>query len=113
MSAAFLEALLTAAGQADARRAVESVLKTWAGERIYVPRGPLQRDGDTAADLARRLIFGGVTTRSAAEILRKRRGLSARHARRLVRACVAMRGQSMAASRARMEPMTHKEPING
>ena len=92
----FIEAVLAAAGQADPRREVEAVLRMWAGCRVYLPRTPLQRI-EPAADLARRLVFGGVGARAAAELLRLRRGLSARHARRLVRSAVAMRGQSVSA----------------
>ena len=102
----FIQALLAAASAADPRQQVEAVLRQWAGERVYLPRTPLQRT-EPAADLAQRLIFGGVGARAAAELLRLRRGLSARHARRLVRAAVAMRGQRMAVLPCTMHGMTN------
>ena len=102
----FIEAQLAAASAADSRQQVEAVLRQWAGERVYLPRTPLQRI-EPAADLAQRLIFGGVGARAAAELLRLRRGLSARHARRLVRAAVAMRGQRMAVLPCTMHGMTN------
>ena len=97
----FIQALMAAASAADPRQQVEAVLRQWAGERVYLPRTPLQRI-EPAADLARRLVFGGVGARAAAELLRLRRGLSARHARRLVRSAVAMRAQNVSASAAMM-----------
>jgi hypothetical protein len=92
----FAEALLAAAAGPEPLRGVQAVLRQWAGERVYLPRTRPQ-DEDTAADLARRLVAAGVGRGAAVEILLQRRELSPRHARRLVRAAVDMRGQRMAA----------------
>ncbi len=94
----FLQAILAAAGD---RRQVEAVLRQWGGSRIYVPRGPLRRA--EPADLARRLVFGGVGRQAAQQMLQQRCLVSARHARRLVRAAVAIRGQTVSASAPKME----------
>lgn len=90
----FVEGLLQRAGN---RRQVEQWLRQWGGERVYLPRRSVPQ-GPTPADVARELVFASVGRGAAAAIVRARCGISDRHARRLVRAAVAVRGQTMSAS---------------
>jgi hypothetical protein len=90
----FVEALLRAAG--PQRRQVAAVLRMWAGERVYLPRRAVPQ-GPTAADVARLLVFAGVTRAAAVENVKRRCGISTRHARRLVGVAVAIRGQAVSA----------------
>lgn len=99
----FIAALLKAAGEPDPVRAVEAVLWEWGGERVRLPRRPLRAE-DSAADLARRLVFAGVGRGAAVAMLLQRRDISPRHARRLVRAAVDVRGPAMSASRQTLFP---------
>lgn len=98
----FVDDLLRAADLAGARREIEAVLELWASQRVYIPTDT--RRADRAADVARRLVFGGVGTRAATAMVRDRFGLSRRHASRLVRAAVDMRGQRMSPLRLTIEP---------
>lgn len=100
---AFAEALLAAAAGPEPLRAVEGVLRQWAGERVYVPRRRAQTE-DTAAALARHLVGNGVMRSAAVAILLQRHDISERHARRLVRAAVDRRGQGMSALRSMIDP---------
>ncbi len=93
----FVQALLAAAGQGDARAQVERVLRMWAGQRVYIPVAALVR-GQTARQAAIEIVRAGVGTRAAQAMLVQRFGLSARHARRLVRAGVDVRGHAMSAN---------------
>jgi hypothetical protein len=90
------ELLAAAEGFGSCQREIEAVLRRWSGRRVYVPKEQ-GRQVVTATDLASHLVQGGATRSEAVDILRHRRGLSARHARRLVRAAVDTRGQEMAA----------------
>lgn len=92
--ATFVDELLHALGEAPTRQQVEAVLRKWAGGKVYVNARPLRRF--EPADVARRLVFSGVTRTSAVETLCGR-GVSDRHARRLVAQAVAERGQAMTA----------------
>lgn len=112
MPGRFVDDLLAAADHAGARTQVAQVLERWAGQRVYLPMGPPSAEV-RAAEIARRLVFGGVGTRAAAAMVRERFGLSSRHARRLVRAAVDMRGQRMADSRRTIEPRTTEEAQDG
>lgn len=104
LSDSFADELLRELADFPAARArVTAVLRKWGGERVYVPMGPLRR-GESAADLARALVFSGIGRGAATAILAQRRGLSTRQARRLVAAAVAMRGQTVSASMGRMQP---------
>lgn len=94
--------LLTAAAAADPVRAVKEALRRWAGLKPYV-RSP-EPKGARPADVARELLAAHVGTRAAAAILRERCSLSARQARRVVRAAADMRGQTMAALTRSMWP---------
>lgn len=92
----FAEALLAALAGADPRREVERVLRQWAGERVYIPRRALRQRDELPADLARRLLAAGVGRAAVVAIVRDRRGVTARHARRLVAVALAdMRDQTM------------------
>lgn len=102
MPVSFAAELRQAAEAAGAGDAIAHVLDRWAGQRVYIPIN--SRVANRAAELARRLVFAGVGTGAAAALVRDRFELSARHARRLVRAAVDMRGQSMAASQVKMKP---------
>lgn len=93
----FADELLQAARGPEPATEVARILRKWGGCRIYVHRRTL--GADSAADAAFRLVAAGVPRQTAQRILRQRRGISARHARRLVARAVAARGQSVAASR--------------
>lgn len=101
--ASFAAELLAVAQQAGALPAVSELLERWAGARVYIPKGRPDRAA-RAAEVARQLVFAGVGTRAAAAMVRERFSLSRRHASRLVRAAVDMRGQRMAALAPTMEP---------
>jgi hypothetical protein len=91
----FVDELRAAAASPEPERAVDGVLRRWAGSRVYVPRRAPRRD--PTREVAERLVFAGVSRQDAMRILIERRGISARHARRLVALAVAIRGQSVSA----------------
>ncbi|HMM87069.1 hypothetical protein [Azohydromonas sp.] len=89
---------LAAALRARDMAAIERVVKLYSGSRVYLPRRLVHTRTAGAAALARGLVDAGVGTRVAQAMVRERFELSPRHARRLVRAAVDMRGQRVAAS---------------
>lgn len=90
----FVEEVMRAVGEVPTRAEVLAVLRKWAGGRVYINAQPLRTT--SPSETAHRLIFNGVTRTDAVEALRGR-GVSARHARRVVGQAVATRGQTMAA----------------
>lgn len=98
MSRDFVAELLAAAGPDGAvARSLEAVLRRWGGQRVYVPTGPLRRR-QTPAEEASELARAGVGTLAIQDSLVRHHGISTRHARRLARRAVDIRGQGMSAS---------------
>lgn len=79
----FVESVLAACPDEAARTAVESVLRLWHGQRVYISRSRPSCAEARAKAAARYVLLG--TRRDTAVALLIARGVSARHARRLLK----------------------------
>jgi hypothetical protein len=86
--AAFVAALLAAAGRRDPVAEVRAVLKLWRSERLTIPAELEPRE--TVADVARRMLAAGVGRDAAAALVARRCGCTVRHARRALAAVADM-----------------------